>query len=71
MLLRVVAQSLKQVELLSAKQSVFFSKSVNKSVRRGVVSLSVFSLIPDLLFDSSRVFENAKIRTVLQSKLLS
>ena len=66
----------------------FFSKSVKKSVKRGVrvlrarsarasharraceareVSLSVFSLIPDLLFDCSRVLEYAKIRTVLQS----
>ena len=32
-----------------------------------VVSLSVFSLVPDLLFDCSRVLEYAKIRTVLQS----
>ena len=32
------------------------------------VSLSVFSLVPDLLFDYSRVLEYAKIRTVLQSK---
>ena len=31
------------------------------------VSLSVFSLFPDLLFDCSRVLEYAKIRTVLQS----
>ena len=31
------------------------------------VSLSVFSIIPDLLFDCSRVLEYAKIRTVLQS----
>ena len=31
------------------------------------VSLSVFSLVPDLLFDFSRVLEYAKIRTVLQS----
>ena len=31
------------------------------------VSLSVFSLVPDLLFDYSRVLEYAKIRTVLQS----
>ena len=30
-------------------------------------SLSVFSLVPDLLFDCSRVLENAKIRTFLQS----
>ena len=34
------------------------------------VSLSVFSLVPDLLFDCSRVLEYAKIRTVLQSKRL-
>ena len=31
------------------------------------VSLSVFSLVPDLSFDCSRVLEYAKIRTVLQS----
>ena len=57
---------------------VFFSKSVKKSVKRGVrvlrvrlspVSLSVFSLVPDLLFDCSRLVEYAKIRTVLQSTL--
>ena len=68
---------------------VFFSKSVKKSVKRGVrvlrvrgvwglkceakenlspVSLSVFSLVADLLFDCSRVLEYAKIRTVLQSR---
>ena len=33
------------------------------------VSLSVFSLVSDLLFDCSRVLEYAKIRTVLQSEL--
>ena len=60
--------------------SFFFSKSVKKSVKRGVrvftrakhaslspVSLSVFSLVPDLLFYCSRVLEYAKIQTVLQS----
>ena len=83
----------------TAKQSIFFSKSVKKSVKRGVrvlrarsarasharkacearekkpyfqrlspVSLSVFSLVPDLLFDCSRVLEYAKIRTVLHSR---
>ena len=47
----------------------FFSKSVKKSVKHAVrVSLSVFSLVPDLLFDYSRVLEYEKIRTVLQSK---
>ena len=40
---------------------LFFSKSVKKSVKRRV------SLVPDLLFDCSRVPEYAKIRTVLQS----
>ena len=33
------------------------------------VSLSVFSLVPELLFDCLRVLEYAKIRTVLQSKV--
>ena len=33
------------------------------------VSLSVFSLVPDLLFDCSRLLEYAKIRTVLQSRI--
>ena len=35
--------------------------------RLSPVSLSVFSLVLDLLFDCSRVLEYAKIRTVLQS----
>ena len=47
----------------TAKQSGFFSKSVKKSVKRGVR----VCLIPDLLFDCSRVLEYAKIRPVLQS----
>ena len=34
------------------------------------VSLYLFSLVPDLLFDCSRVLEYAKIRTVLQSTVL-
>ena len=33
------------------------------------VSLSVFILVPDLLFDCSRLLEYAKIRTFLQSSL--
>ena len=37
--------------------------------RLSPVSLSVFSLVPDLLFDCSRVLEYGKIRTVLQSKV--
>ena len=58
---------------------VFFSKSVMKSVKGGIrvlctwsarVSLSVFSLVPGLLFDCSRILEYAKIQTVLQSNLL-
>ena len=35
------------------------------------VSLYVFSLVPDLLFDCFRVLECAKMRTVLQSSLLA
>ena len=42
----------------------FFSKSVKKSVKRGVKRgvrvFSVFRLVPDLLFDCSRVLEYAK-----------
>ena len=54
---------------LQNSRFLFFSKSVKKSVKRAVrVSLSVFSLVPDLLFDYSRVLEYAKIWTVLQSK---
>ena len=34
------------------------------------VSLSFFSLAPDLLFDCSRALDYAKIRTVLQSNLV-
>ena len=41
-----------------------------KKTRPSPVSLSIFSFVPDLLFDCSRVLEYAKIRTVLQSKLL-
>ena len=53
--------------LYTAKQSVFFSKSAKKSVKRGVrVVCSVFSLVPDLLFDCLRVLEYVKIQTVLQ-----
>ena len=48
---------------LDCKTVGFFSKSVKKSVKRGV------SLVPDLLFDCSRVLEYAKIRTVLQSRM--
>ena len=33
------------------------------------LALSVFSLVPDLLFECSHVLEYAKIRTVLQSRL--
>ena len=40
---------------------------VRREKSRRKVSLSVFSLAPDLLFDCSRVYEYAKIGTVLQS----
>ena len=62
----------------TAKQSGFCSKSVKKSVELDVrvsgepytpctpipnpVSVSVFSLVPGLLFDCSRVLEYAKYR---------
>ena len=67
----------------TAKQSVFSSKSVKKSVNRGVrnlkrakrasltlspISLSVLSLVPDLLFDCSRVLKYVKIGTVKVDK---
>ena len=35
------------------------------------VSFSVFSFVPDLLFDCSRVLEYTKMRTVLQSMKIS
>ena len=41
--------------------------SLTRRERLSPVSLSVFSLIPDLLFDYSRVLEYPKIQTVLQS----
>ena len=40
--------------------------SLTRPQRLSPVSLSVLSLFPDLLFDSSSVLEYAKIRTVLQ-----
>ena len=51
------------------QNSRFFSKEIGKAWRKRLspVSLSVFSLVPDLLFDCSRVLEDAKIRTVFQS----
>ena len=68
---------------LDCKAVVFFSKSVKKWVKRCVrvllagsaralerlspVLLSVFSLVPDLLFDCLRALEYAKVQTVLQS----
>ena len=42
-----------------------------KKKRLSPVSLSLFSLFPDLLFDCSSVLEYAEIRTVLQSKTKS
>ena len=55
------------------------SKEIGKAWRKSLtrayfwrlspVSLSVFSFVPDLLFDCSSVLEYAKIRTVLQCTL--
>ena len=56
--------------VLDCKTVGFFSKSVKKSVKRGVRVLRARSLIADLLFDCSRVLEYAKIRTVLQSSFV-
>ena len=45
-------------------------KSLTRAKRASLTRpLSVFSLIPDILFDCSRVLEYAKIRTVLQSNV--
>ena len=41
------------------------SKDIGKEWRKSL-SLSVLSVVPDLLFDCSHVLEYAKIRTVLQ-----
>ena len=55
---------------LDCKQSGFFSKSVKKSITRGVRVLRAWNTEPpDLLFDCSRVLEYTKIRTVLQSTI--
>ena len=50
----------KRASLTRPKSESIFSVSP-------LVSLSVLSLVPDLLFDCSRVLEYEKIRTVLQS----
>ena len=48
------------------QNSRFFSQNRFSVIGRlSTVSLSVFSLAPDLLFDCSSVVEYAKIRTVL------
>ena len=41
--------------------------SLTRPRKKNPLSLSVFSLVSDLLFDCSRVLEQAKIRTVSQS----
>ena len=58
------------------QNSRFFFLKISKEIGRRcearagdreTLLLSVFTLVPDLLFDCSRVLEYAKIRTVLQS----
>ena len=44
------------------------SKEIGNAWRKSLTRAKRASLIPDLLFDCSRVLEYAKIRTVLQSK---
>ena len=53
----------------TAKQS-FFPQKIRLAQRSSLkrAKLSVFSFAPDLLFDSSRVIEYAKRRTVFQLK---
>ena len=74
--------SRKHCTLLDCKTVGFFLKiikEIGKAWRKSLtlkkrtsspVSLSVFSLVPDLLFDCSPLLEYAKIRTVLQSSTL-
>ena len=51
------------------RKSLACAKRASLTRPTGVwVSPSLFSLVPDLLFNCSRVLEYAKIRTVLQSK---
>ena len=57
------------------EEQEIYTKSVKRGVERkkkrlSPVSLSLFSLVPDLLFDCSRLLEYAEIRTVLQSNQL-
>ena len=57
--------------LKTVKKDKVWRKSLTRAKRASLicpsVSLTVFSLSPDLLFECSRVLEYAKIRTVLQS----
>ena len=43
------------------------SKEIGKALRKSRTRAKRANLVLDLLFDSSRVLEHAKIRTVLQS----
>ena len=62
-----VKKSVKRaVRVLRAKRASGRVRQEKKNVSPQV-SLSVFSLVPDLLFDCLHVLEYAKIRTVLQS----
>ena len=51
------------------RKTLMRANRAREKKRISPVSLSVFSLVPHLLFDCSRVLEYAKIRTVLQSTL--
>ena len=57
----------KTVGFFFLKISKEIGKAWRKSLACAKLQLSIFSLVPDLLFDCSRVLEYAKIRTVLQS----
>ena len=56
---------------ISKEISKAWRKSLTRVKRASLTPLSVFSLVPELLFDCSRVLEYEKIRTVLQSTPLS
>ena len=65
---KLVKLGVRVLRARSARKSHARKASEGVFQRLSRVSLSVFSLVPDLLFDCSRVLEYAKTRTVLQSR---
>ena len=62
----MLGTSLTASQGLDCKTVGFFLK-IGKAWRKSPTRASLARLVPDLLFDCSRVPEYAKIRTVLQS----